>query len=221
MNAAIAGLAVLPLATPSPDASYWTRPPEPIAECEALLSAANVRFQAAPTPLRRTRHGQLCGVEQGVRYLGGPERIGYRTAVRVSCGMALALARFERIAQEEAERHLGRRIESVHHLGTYNCREMTRFPGWNSEHAYANAIDIDRFALRGGREVSVLRHYGTSVTPPAGNGAVFLRALTRRLFDEDVFSIVLTPVFDRLHANHLHLDRAHYRVDGTVPDAGD
>jgi len=27
--------------------------------------------------------------------------------------------------------------------------------------------------------------------------------------------VVLTPFFDRLHRDHLHLDLARYRVDGT------
>ena len=45
--------------------------------------------------------------------------------------------------------------------------------------------------------------------------AQFLRRLTRRLYDEKVFSVVLTPSFDSHHKNHLHLDGAPYTVDGT------
>ena len=44
---------------------------------------------------------------------------------------------------------------------------------------------------------------------------MFLRRLTRRLYDEKVFSVVLTPSYDRHHKNHLHLDGAAYSVDGT------
>jgi len=45
--------------------------------------------------------------------------------------------------------------------------------------------------------------------------ARFLRRLTRRLYDENVFTVVLTPSFDRHHKNHLHLDGAPYTMDGT------
>ncbi len=44
---------------------------------------------------------------------------------------------------------------------------------------------------------------------------MFLRRVTRRLLDEKVFSVVLTPSFDRHHRNHLHLDGSAYTLDGT------
>jgi hypothetical protein len=47
---------------------------------------------------------------------------------------------------------------------------------------------------------------------------LFLRSLARRLYDEDVFSVVLTPFFDALHRDHFHLDLARYRLDGTRAD---
>ena len=43
----------------------------------------------------------------------------------------------------------------------------------------------------------------------------FLREAARALYDEGVFSVVLTPAYDRLHHDHFHLDLARYRVDGT------
>ena len=56
-----------------------------------------------------------------------------------------------------------------------------------------------------------MRAYWSAVTP----AAKFLRRLTRRLYDEQVFSVVLTPSYDAHHRNHLHLDGADYSVDGT------
>ena len=49
---------------------------------------------------------------------------------------------------------------------------------------------------------------------PAG---VFLRSVSRRANDEDVFSHVLTPFFNATHKNHFHLDLARFRADGTRP----
>jgi hypothetical protein len=192
-------------------AEEWnTEPPEPVEGCEAKLAAAGVRFQAFRDPLRPAPGGRFrCGVEQGAKFLRGPGGIRYNRPPRLSCAMALALARFETVVQDEAKRWLGRPVERIVHAGTYACREMAAYPGWVSEHAWANAIDIDTFVLRGGREVSASRY---AADDAAGH---FLRALARRLVDEHVFSVVLTPRFDRLHRNHLHLDLARYQVDGT------
>jgi hypothetical protein len=45
----------------------------------------------------------------------------------------------------------------------------------------------------------------------------FLRAVSHRAYDEEIFTNVLTPFFDNLHKNHFHLDLARYRNDGTRP----
>ena len=106
------------------------------------------------------------------------------------------------------------RVVSIEQGGTYNCREMARFD-LMSEHSYANAIDIRSFQLADGRTVSVERHFGRPSAEPKAREGVFLRALARRLYDENVFSVVLTEYFDRLHRDHFHLDLARYRIDGT------
>jgi hypothetical protein len=129
--------------------------------------------------------------------------------------MALALARFERVAQEEAERELGSRIVRVEQGGTTSCRRIGRFPGLMSEHSYANAIDVRSFRLADGRTVSVKEHFGKVGEEPTSPQGRFLRALAHRLYDENVFSVVLTAFWDDLHRDHFHLDLARYRVDGT------
>jgi hypothetical protein len=98
--------------------------------------------------------------------------------------------------------------------GTYNCRKMARFD-LVSEHSYANAIDIRSFRLADGRTVSVERHFGRPGKAPRTKEARFLHALAHRLYDDGVFSVVLTEYFDRLHRDHFHLDLARYRIDGT------
>ena len=68
--------------------------------------------------------------------------------------------------------------------------------------------------LAGGKEIAVLGGYG-AIGAPKSDGQRFLQAIATRAYDEDVFSVVLTPAFDRAHRNHFHLDLARYRVDGT------
>jgi hypothetical protein len=106
-------------------------------------------------------------------------------------------------------------VRSVEQLGTYNCRNMAAYPDLVSEHSFANAIDISAFVFQGGRRVSVERDWVRAERPAGSSAALFLRRVTRRLFDEHVFSVVLTPSFDRHHRNHLHLDGAAYTLDGT------
>lgn len=192
-------------------------PPEEIAACEERLEAAGVKFDSSRIPVHENKSGITCGAPQAVRFASGPGGIRWTGKPKVSCPVALALSRFEVVVQEEAERHLGRAVKKIRHMGTYNCREMAAYPGWVSEHSYANAIDIRSFTLKGGKEIPVLGHYGEPGDPqtPAER---FLQGVARRAVDEDIFSVVLTPAFDRLHRNHFHLDMARYRVDGTVPD---
>jgi hypothetical protein len=149
-----------------------------------------------------------------VAYLGGPAKIKYQSAPTLTCRLALALARFEQLAQQQAEKIMHQRIVRFKHLGTYSCRKMVRFD-FVSEHSYANAIDIAEVVLDSGQTLSIKQHFGSLSAPPATREAEFWRSLAHRAFDERLFSTVLTPYWDNLHADHFHLDLARYRVDGT------
>lgn len=197
------------------DQSAWVGPPDPLPDCEAQLAAAGVEFSPSQIPLHKTRGGIHCGAEQIVRYRQGPEAIRWGGSPKVTCPVALGMAKLETIVQQEAERHLGRKVRRIQHMGTYNCREMANYPGWVSEHSYANAIDIKHFELANGKTIPVLGTYPKNGATPKTAGARFLKAVARRLYDERVFSVVLTPSFDSAHRNHFHLDMARYLVDGT------
>ena len=203
-----------------PDNDRTVAPPAPVDDCAGRLQRAGIAFRPAQLPMTRgqARGGEVisCGAEQVLTYLGGPAKIRYNTPPLVTCRLALAVARLEQIAQEEAQRHLGKRITRLTQGGTYNCRKMVRFD-FVSEHSYANAIDIKEFWLQGGRRVSVRRDFGALGKPPATAEAKFLRTVAERAFDEHLFSVVLTPYWDALHADHFHFDLARYHVDGTRP----
>lgn len=203
------------LADVDPDNDDVVAPPEPIPDCEARLRAAGVRFAPASMPVTVGRGRQpTCGVAQAIVYQRGPAKVRYQRSPVVSCGMALGLARFEQVVAEEARRHLGKRVVRIEHGGTYNCRRMARFD-LVSEHSYANAIDIRSVTLEGGRTLAVKSSFGRLDAEPTRREALFWRSVASRLYDEGVFSVVLTPFFDRHHHDHLHMDLARYRVDGT------
>lgn len=183
-------------------------------QCVESLRAA--RFKLAPWPLRPTalQSGAVCEAPEGVAIKRGGSGLRFQPAARVNCAFALRLVRFEAIVQEEARRILGSPVRSIVQLGTFNCRRMAAYPDLVSEHSFANAIDA-RFDLRNGHAVVVERDWVRANRPAATPAAKFLRRLTRRLYDEQVFSVVLTPSYDAHHRNHLHLDGAAYTVDGT------
>jgi len=203
------------LADLNPGNDYVVAPPEPIADCEAKLRALGVVFAATELPVKAGNAKRpTCGAPQAVVYQRGPEKIRYNSAPVVSCGMALGLARFERVLNEEAKRYLGQEVARVEQGGTYNCRKMARF-NLVSEHAYANAIDIRSVTLKNGRNLSVLKTFGKLEGEPKRPEARFWRSVANRLYDEGAFSVVITPFFDGLHKDHIHLDQARYRVDGS------
>jgi hypothetical protein len=198
----------------NPGNDMTVAPPELIPDCEARLTAAGIRYKLAELPTRKSKEGHECGAPQVLVYRGPEGGVRWSSAPLVTCGMALALARFETILQEESEKYFQKRVVRIEHLGTYACREMARYD-WVSEHSYANAIDVSVFQLANGRKISVERHFGKPTVEPKTDESRFLRELARRLYDDDVFSVVVTEYFDRLHHNHFHLDMARYRVDGT------
>lgn len=200
-----------------PDNDAQPGPPAPLADCEARLREAGVTFKPARIGTSREVDGvPRCGAKQVVRVRRGPGAIKYSSSPLLTCTMALALADFERVAQEEAERAFGSRIVGIEHLGTFNCRDMALYD-LVSEHSYANGLDLRRFTLANGAVVDVLKHFRPDQTEPTDAKSRFLRTLANRLFDEAVFSVVVTPFFDSAHRNHIHVDLARYRVDGSRP----
>ncbi len=207
-------------ANEDPDDDRIVAPPLPREHCEEELKAAQIRYRRASIPVHHEKKNSFaCGAEQVVTYLGGPEKISYNAPPTLTCTLALALARFETIAQEESLRSFKKRIARFDHLGTYACREMAAYRGWVSEHSYANAIDLEKVTLEGGREISVLKFFEKTDEPAKRPEGAFLRRLAERSYDEGTFSTVLTSFFDALHRDHFHLDMARYRTDGSRPCA--
>lgn len=188
-------------------------PPNVIEDCEGQLERSKVDFRPSTVPLV-TQRNRLCGAHQAVLYVKGPEGIAFQPHPVVSCPLALGLARFEALVVRLALKHFNQRVKSVSVGGAYNCRPMARFK-MMSEHSYANALDIYGVTLANGQRITVLRDFGRPDAAPNGSAGAFLRELARAAYDEDVFSVVVTRFFDALHRDHIHVDMAHYRTDGT------
>lgn len=159
-----------------------------------------------------------------VEYRG--THLRYQRPLRVHPAFRAQLGSFERLAKTIAIEHFGRAPARVVHLGSYNCRRMRRYPDWVSEHALGNALDLVGFdfgplaaserqrshlprALQRAFSVRVLEHWD------GRRGALqqrFLHTLAEALIARpDLFHGVLGPAWPG-HKNHLHLDRAPYRV---------
>jgi hypothetical protein len=201
--------AVLTQAGPIP-----TAPPAP-AGCIQTLRADGLALSPWPLAPTRLAGGVTCEAPEGVSIRRGASGLRFQPPARVSCAFGLRLARFEAVLQEEAKALLGSPVRTIVQLGTYNCRRMAAYPDLVSEHSFANAIDVATLVLRNGRRVVVERDWVRADRPATTAASRFLRRLTRRLYDEQVFSVVLTPSYDQHHKNHLHLDGAAYTVDGT------
>jgi len=177
-----------------------------------FLSKPEVRKLPAPRrqPADGPRIDQMyCHVPQALHYVTGPGKIDYTGYVMVNCDFALALAEFERIVQEEVKEVFGPDsvVTTIKQIGTYACRRLKLQRAFQSEHSFGNAIDVIAFRVFPFGWVYLDKHWEASY-PAQEKPSEFLHRLAERLIEEAVFTNVLTPDFDRRHANHFHFDLA-------------
>ncbi|EBA14216.1 extensin-like domain-containing protein [Roseobacter sp. CCS2] len=122
--------------------------------------------------------------------------------VETRCAIALRLAMWERHSvQPAAQEFLGSTVSSIDHFGSYNCRAMRTGSGPStrmSTHATADAIDIAGFGLANGTRIRLLADWEAE-----GPRRDFLRAVRNGACDW--FNLTLSPDYNRLHADHFHL----------------
>lgn len=170
------------------------------AACHKVLSTAGLRF----TPLKNRRIDDRCGFKDVVAVEKPLIPLSYGPTA--TCGLAAALTWYQNQLQPIAERVLHTRIVRIDQLGTFACRNVnSESTGSRSQHATANAIDIAAFRLKDGRVITVARDWGM-----AGASGEFLRQAHAAACD--VFTGVLGPDYNRLHAGHFHLDLGPYRI---------
>ncbi len=165
-------------------------------QCRAALAEAGVHFAAKEDLVV----DQNCGITgRGVLSRLVTSRI---ENVETSCTTTLRLTMWEHhVVQTAARDLLGTDITRMRHVGSYNCRRMRTAQGqdngWSS-HARADSIDIIGVDTGDGRTLTLLSDW-----QGAGPEAAFLRQIWRGACGW--FSVVLGPDFNRLHADHFHL----------------
>ena len=170
--------------------------------CRTVLQPPIVHSE--PVPDQQVKSG--CGWTNAVRVTSaGAARLALNP---VTCETAAALAMWvEHAVQAEAVASFGQRVQAMHALGTYACRNIigNRLSrAFRSQHARANAVDIASFTLQDGTVISVLKNWNGD-----GPAAKFLHNVHLRSCR--YFRVALSPNFNTAHQDHLHLDRGLLR----------
>lgn len=175
------------------------------ATCFAAFDRADAGYERRPV----VGEG-VCRASQRMVLTGNRLVPTMRPAAAVpSCAVTAAMVLWNRdIVQPLARRHLGQGVVELENLGSYNCRKIAGREA-QSEHSTANAIDISAFILADGTPVTLLGDWDDT-----GAKGAFLRAVR----DEScgLFSTVLSPDYNRAHADHFHLDMAVRTASWTV-----
>ncbi|PXW71911.1 extensin-like protein [Loktanella sp. PT4BL] len=155
---------------------------------------------ASLQPLDPLEESDQCFIRDRVDLRGvGDARV---FPIETRCAIALRLAMWEtHSVQPAAAEFLQTSVTAIDHIGSYNCRTIRTGNGPStrmSTHATADAIDIAGFQLADGGQVRLLADW-----EPPGRRADFLRAVRDGACDW--FSLTLSPDYNRLHADHFHL----------------
>jgi hypothetical protein len=168
------------------------------------LAALDHASELSYTTLDDKTDGAGCGFTDVVRLSRTP--VAFNSAPEVTCSEAAALYWWQRDLQTIAAFELHTTITRIDQEGTYSCRNVNHAAvGARSEHATANAIDIEGFDTADGRHITVAKNWGQ----PTAEGH-FLHAARDSACG--VFSEVLGPDYNSLHAAHFHLDEAAWTI---------
>lgn len=173
--------------------------------CVAELTAARVNFSPRPDQVFSENCHQvqagLLGADMGTVARMSPGQ------PEMTCRLALAVSIWRRQSLEPAAREiLGSDIVQIDHFGAYACRNVNNGVGSTrvSAHAQAAALDVAGVRLRDGRRISLTDDWHGD-----GPEARFLR----RIRDDAcrIFGTVLSPDYNAVHQDHLHLEATDTR----------
>ena len=174
-------------------------------QCMAQLTAARVTFRPMPDRV----NSASCGLSAG-GVLGPDMGTVARMApgdVEMTCRTALALSLWRRQSLEPAAREiLGSDVVQIDHFGAYACRPINNGGTSTraSAHSQAAALDFSGVRLRDGRRIAVTDDWSGDAPE-----ARFLR----RIRDDacQIFGTVLSPDYNAVHRDHLHLEATDTR----------
>lgn len=179
----------------------WRATQEPAA-CRAALDTAHLTY--TPVPDQHTSGScPLHDVLRVERFVDA--RVS--SSFLATCPLALALAMYDRhYLQPAAQASYGQGVRQILHVGSYACRNVDHASqGTLSQHAFANAIDIEGFVLTDGTRISIARDW-----PHDTQAGIFVRRARDGACA--VFHTVLGPDYDALHQTHFHVDMGPYRI---------
>jgi hypothetical protein len=170
--------------------------------CFAALDRGHVGYEGAPD--RPLEDG--CGYDHAAFLMRSNVSYGSGRLL-LRCPALVSLLLWERhVVEPAATRELGRHVTAIRHLGTYTCRNINHATfGRRSQHALAKAIDIASFRTDDGALISVAKDWSD-----AGPRGKFLHAVRDGACR--FFGVVLSPDYNALHRDHLHLDTSLWSV---------
>lgn len=178
----------------------------PAGACRSTLAEFEVPFE-------ELNEDQAPGVEIPIRLTGpiGGITVGSRGPSEnneiMDCRLVVAL-----LAWSDELRAAS--IVHIDHFSTYRPEARVARSGEPSGHARAMAIDVGRFHRADGVILDVVDVWAQAergadpcehITDESDDLRT-LRSLVCASIDDDLFQIVLTPHFDRVHRNHVHLE---------------
>jgi hypothetical protein len=171
------------------------------AACFAVLDKVGVAY----THVQREGSQSECHLDNGLTL--DESLTPYSATVSMSCPLAATLYVWERhVVIPSAQKHFGVTVDRIETFGAYSCRRVNaaKTGAW-SEHATGDAIDISGFRLADGRTILVKDHFGKNTVEGR-----FLKEVRDRACD--LFAVTLSPDYNTLHADHLHLDMGLYAI---------
>ncbi len=177
-------------------------------QCEAELTARKIDFDREDAP----------GVLAPVRLKGALRGVVYRTNLTAEqrettaweiadCRLVLALDDFAAILAKHD-------IVEVRHYSMYR-KPRRSDDKVRSQHSGGLALDAARFVRKDGTKLDVLDDFkgrrGSKTCGPKARkvkdaSAAELREIVCAAVEQQLFTVVLTPNFNRAHRNHLHLE---------------
>ena len=169
--------------------------------CTKKLADRNLDYR----PVADRNNAKGCKVSNAIR-LSKVEGIKLSKPATMTCEMALNLSTWvERFVLPEARRIFNQEVETISHLGSYNCRTMRGSKTRLSQHAFANAFDVSGFTLSQDTSLNLELDWNGG-----GKAQQFWLSIHKGACQS--FDLVLGPDFDERHKDHFHLDAGFYKA---------
>lgn len=169
--------------------------------CFALLDLAGVDY----TRMDKPSDTPECGIADGLTL--DQSLTPYSGTLTMSCRLAATLYMWERhVVLPAAEELLGQGVTRIETMGSYSCRRVNNAEtGRWSEHAHGEAVDISGFTLEDGSKVMIADNFSDQ-----DRRGEFLRRVRDKACG--LFSTTLSPDYNALHHDHLHLDMGYFSI---------